>query len=175
MILAILIVLAALNSFTDLKQLSIFIVAFMVFIVIPHVATLYYLIRQKKVTNWDVSNRNERVKVLSGFLIFLFIDCLIVRLFGNPFLVKLFTLYIVWFLGFYCITLKWKISGHTGVMTLAIGLLYQWYGSIVLPAVVLIPLIAWVRVRRRNHTVWQVVGGVGYSLAILLFYGIFNF
>ncbi len=167
-------VVAAQKSIFDQHQLVLFLLVYFILILAPPVLIMYSLIRSKKVTNWDVSNRRQRIKVLSGLLGFLLIDCLLVWHFGNPFLVRMYALFFVWFLGFYVITIKWKISGHTGVMTLAVGLLYIWYGQVVLPAALLIPLIAGVRVNRRNHTVVQVVGGVVYSLVVLFFYSLFK-
>lgn len=160
-------VVAAFRSIANPIDLSVFLLVFFVLILVPPVVIMYSLIRANKVTNWDVSNRQQRIKVLSGLLGFLLIDCIIVWLVGNPYLVLLYGIFFLWFLGFYVITLYWKISGHTGSLTLAIGLLYMWYGEAVLLGLLVIPLIGWVRVRRNNHTIAQVVGGVVYSLLVL--------
>lgn len=141
--------------------------AFMpLFIGVPLVYFLW-LLKTGKVHNIDVTNRKERIRPLATLLLFLVVDMGIVFWIQNYFLLSLFILYFIWVIGFLLITLAWKISGHTGLITLAVGLLTLWYGYVALPLFLFIPLVAWARVVRHNHTVAQVVAGTVYSLIIL--------
>jgi membrane-associated phospholipid phosphatase len=57
------------------------------------------------------------------------------------------------------ITLRWKISGHctavAGLVVLALAL----FGENLLPSTLLIPLVAWSRIRLKRHTPAQTVAG----------------
>lgn len=137
--------------------------------VIPPVVALLGALRLRLVSNWDLSVRRERVRMMVLLCAFLVADNAVVRLLGMPYASRMFTVYTVWFLGFFGITLGWKLSGHTGVATLAAGLLYRWFGPAALPAFLVIPLIAWARIVGRRHTPAQAIGGVAYSLLLLFF------
>ncbi|HLG65794.1 MAG TPA: hypothetical protein VKY19_27990 [Ktedonosporobacter sp.] len=56
-------------------------------------------------------------------------------------------------------TLWWKISIHASSLAGAVTILTSLYGSIVLPAYVLVVLVSWSRVVLRRHTIAQVVVG----------------
>lgn len=135
--------------------------------VLPPFLLLVWAIRTRHVTNLDVSNRKERIRVLGCFALFLILDLLLVILLGNAYLVKLFLLFFLWFSGFFIVTLFWKISGHTSVNTLTFLLILEWFGWNLWPILLTIPLVGWARVQRKNHTVAQVVGGVLYSASFL--------
>ena len=79
----------------------------------------------------------------------------------------LFGLFVVWFLGFFLISLFWKISGHAGSIALATGLIIFWYGWNWWPALSLVLLMGWARVATKDHTVSQVVGGALYSWGLI--------
>jgi hypothetical protein len=125
-----------------------------------------------QVTNWDITNRKERIIPLLAFIVFLFVDLLIISIMQNSFLLHVFILYFFWVVGFFILTLIFKISGHSGMTTLAVGLLLHWFGWSMWPVIAAIPVICWARVTRRDHTLFQVVAGVIYSLVILRLWGI---
>ena len=96
-------------------------------------------------TNWDVSDRPKRVRLLIflvGFSIFLFVTMF---LWQNRELIKLATGLLLWLIGFSFITLKTKISGHLGVATLFIGFLLGWFGWGWGLLFLFLPFIAWSR------------------------------
>lgn len=146
------------------------IAVFLLVIIAPPATLLAWAVTHKKVTNWDVSKRKERVKVLAVFLIMNFIDLILVRLFGNFELFNLFMLFTIWFLGFFLVTLFSKISGHMASLTLASVLIIRWYGLVWWPLLSLIPLIGWARIASRSHTLAQVIAGVFYSVIILFLF-----
>lgn len=127
----------------------------------------FWLLKTHRIHTIDVTNRKERVRPLAGLLFFLFLDILVISLFDNPFLLNMFLLYFIWTLGFLLITLFWKISGHIGIATLAVGLLMYWFGVQLFPLFCIVPVVAWARLTRHDHTVAQVLAGFGYSLGIL--------
>jgi len=133
---------------------------------------IYFLwsLKTHHVSNWDITNRKERIVPLIFLTLFLLLDMGIVSFFDYPSLFNMFLLYFLWNLGFLSITLFWKISGHTGIATLALGLLCVWFGFWLWPLFGLIPLVAWARIVRHDHSVAQVVVGVLYSASILAFW-----
>ncbi len=132
---------------------------------------LIWAVKTKRVGNIDVSSRRQRVKVLGIFLLMLSVDLLLVKFFGNQTLFNLFIFFSIWFLGFFLITLFWKISGHMAALTLSILLIIRWYGLAWLPLIFLLPLLAWARIASKNHSLKQVIAGIIYSVFIFLFIG----
>ncbi len=126
-----------------------------------------FLFRKHYIQTIDVPNRKERIFPILGLLLFFVFDIVIVSIFNNVFLFQLFSTYALWLIGFLSITMVWKISGHTSVAVFSLGLLTRWFGSVIFIGWVFVPLIAWARVIRRDHTIPQVVSGIVYSLFIL--------
>lgn len=107
-------------------------------------------------TNWDVSSRPKRVRLLIfllGFSAFIFLSIFV---FHTPALTRFVFGLLLWLLGFFLITLKTKISGHMAVATLIVG----WFW----PIIFLLPLIGWSRIVLKRHTVGEVIGGFLYTL-----------
>ncbi|MCX8008975.1 MAG: hypothetical protein N3A54_04725 [Patescibacteria group bacterium] len=170
-ILSILTLAGILKSGIISRGIEMFIFLCILFIAPPFVFFLW-LLKTRRIHDIDVSKRKERITPLVGILFFLFLDCVIVFFLQNFFLVEMFMIYTIWIVGFLIITLFWKISGHTGVATLAVGMLIQWFGWYASIGFLTVPVIAWARVVGRNHTRLQVVGGIVYSLCILLIFSL---
>lgn len=156
------------SEFTNLNITELFVMVPVVF----GLPIIYFLwtLKSHLVSNWDITNRKERIVPLTFLTFFLALDMALMSFFQNQFLLQMFMLYFLWTLGFLVITLFWKISGHTGIATLALGLLTIWFGPWVLPFFILIPLVAWARIVRHDHTLAQVTTGVLYSSTILAFW-----
>lgn len=168
MVLGMITVLGTWRSGMQASQLSLFyLVALLGMICLP-ISFLAWAIHTKRVGNWDVSNRNQRVMVLTAFIPFFLFDFLLVHYFGNLYLLQLFVVFAVWFTGFFLITLFWKISGHAAGVGLLTAFLIRWFGWGWWPAVLLVPVIAWIRIKQKNHTPAQTVVGALYSWMIFL-------
>lgn len=146
-----------------------FLPVFVFGMVLPPFALLLWAVKTRRITNLDVSNRRQRIGVLSVFVFLLFFDFFIVKNFGNAYLLHIFSLFLLWFAGFFGVTLFWKISGHTSTLTVASFLVIQWFGWDWWPILLTIPLVSWARVKRKNHTFTQVVAGVLYSVSFIGF------
>ncbi len=159
-----------------------FIAVYFFLMVLPPMGLLVWAVQTKKIFNWDIGDRRERVKALSLFLVLQAVNVLLTWLYGNEYLLGFISLLFLWFSGFFLITLFWKISGHSGVAALGALSMIHWFGSAWWPVFLAIPLVSWARVVRRDHTVGQVIGGIVYSViflviisAINLKFSIFNF
>jgi hypothetical protein len=57
------------------------------------------------------------------------------------------------------VTLRWKISGHATAISSMAVFLCGLFGWAAVPSLLLIPLVAWARLRLRRHDLWQVIAG----------------
>ncbi len=164
------IALALIRSGVAFWQQMLFLAVFFCAMVIPPIALMYWAISKNIVSDWDIGNRKERVRALGVLLILAVFDIGIVYLLGNLFMLRLFVFLTMWLFGFFAVTIVWKISGHTGVATLFVGLVAVWFGHEWLVLGVTLPVIAWARVVREDHTPAQVIAGIAYSAALVYFY-----
>ena len=126
-------------------------------------------VRMGKFTDSDVSMRSQRV----GPFLFGITSALIglATLFfthGPKNLQTLLLVTVVSGLVMMIVTLWWKISIHASSLAAAATLLTALYGSVVLPAFVLLLAVCWSRVVLRRHTLGQVVAGSLLSIALTL-------
>lgn len=135
------------------------------------VGLVVVFIKKKWITNWDMSVRSERPKALLALFIIEVMSMLILRHFADRSLVAFFALFIAWLVGFMLITLFWKISGHSGVSAFATGYLLTRLGMGYWPLLLIVPLVGWSRVVRRNHTVNQVIVGALYPWILIILSG----
>ncbi len=161
-------ILATFYTGLSLKALVDFFVVSFIGILLPPVAFLVVAIKKGWVSNWDVSNRRQRVGVFLVFGLLFLVDYILIKQYGNGAIQQYYFFFFIWFLGFFAITLFWKISGHVALLTLASHYIVQWFGMAWWPVVLVIPFVAWARVVSGNHTIAQVVAGVIYS-SIFLF------
>lgn len=114
-------------------------------------------------TNWDISDRKKRVGPLVVLMAVFGLHYFVVRSVDNASLTWLFILFMAWTVGFFLITLKTKLSGHVGVLTLALSIILKWYGDIAIPLLLLIPLLSWSRIQLKRHTMKEVFIAIAYS------------
>ncbi len=150
---------------------------FVLFLSVLSLLIVYARIRfmKKFKTNWDVSDRKKRVPLLLLLIGFYSVLIFSLSFTGNPMLVSMSVLFLVWLIGFFFITLKLKISGHVAVGTFVVGNVVQWFGLSYTPLFVLIPVVGWSRLALKRHTLVEVIGGTLYSIGILLIFSrVFN-
>ncbi|OGG23813.1 hypothetical protein A3A79_01235 [Candidatus Gottesmanbacteria bacterium RIFCSPLOWO2_01_FULL_43_11b] len=147
------------------SQLSFYILYISIFFGAIFIFKFFIMLRLK--TDWDIRERKKRILPLLVLLAVTIGNFFLIRTWNNEILINLFILFFIWFLGFFLITLKYKISGHVGIATLAAGVVTQWFGW--WQVFLMIPLIAWARVETKNHTVLQVILGAIYSWMLVMF------
>jgi len=138
-----------------LSHTAVFLPAFISMVVVPF-ALFFIAWKTKFVSNWDVSNRQERPKL---FWPLTAIEIISIVVFHLWFLIPM----IVAFAGFSFITHFWKISGHAMAAALATGTVVVTYGWRWWPVLLIVPLVGWSRVIRKNHTVLQIIAGAIYA------------
>lgn len=161
-VLSLLVVAGTFHAGLDAQGIVLFLLFALVVIIIPIVAMRFWFVRAQGL-DWDIKDRKKRILPLAILFLFIVVDVILVHFWNNPFLTRMFVLFLVWTIGYFAITLFWKISGHTGLITLAFLLLLEWYGWQLWPILFAIPLVAWARVVTKNHTLGQAIGGIVYS------------
>lgn len=138
-----------------------------------------HALRQGTISDWHISERSERLQwwIIVLSLILTVVPVVVLLLFDGPrYLLMAFAAMLVTVLINLTITLRWKISQHVSTIALGTTLLTGVLGPPVAPALLLIPLVAWARVRREAHTVPQTVAGgvvgAGVALLALRFFGL---
>lgn len=169
--LGILFIMTTLRSGVTGFRFATLMIVFLLFMILPLILIRFWAIRNKYITNWDVSNRIQRVRALLVLAVLLVFDYVILQFFSTPYMQQFFLFLLVSFFGFFLITLKFKISGHMWTATLLICMFVYWYGWIMVPLFLMIPLIAWSRLMLKRHTVGEVIGGVVYSIMVFFLAG----
>jgi membrane-associated phospholipid phosphatase len=128
--------------------------------ILPPTLYIMYLVRKGIVTDFHLNIREERTKPFLIMTANTAVVFLVMLLLGAPKLILIVIATAVLQLFFMLlITLRWKISGHctavAGLIVLALAL----FGEELLPLTLLVPLVAWSRIRLRRHTLAQTVAG----------------
>jgi membrane-associated phospholipid phosphatase len=131
------------------------------FAMISPLAFLMWQVRRGHVTDMDVHFRQQRkwslLVTIAGFVL----SWITMQIGGAPpALLMMAGMGIVQWLAIYLITLRWKISVHSASIS-GVTLFMVWsFGTTVAPLALIIPLVAWSRVKLRRHTPAQVVAGI---------------
>ncbi len=167
LVVASLIVITAITSGMAGPELVKFLLLFFSISIIPPVTLLLWAVKTGRVTNWDVSDRRQRVRVLFVALLFIAVNIALFQALRVPGpIIDLLAIFFLWYVGFFLLTLFGKISGHVGVATFASGIVYMYFGW--WWPFVFVPLIAWSRITLKRHSLGQVLAGAVYSGIIFL-------
>ena len=145
-----------------LSHTRVFMPAFICIVGVPFVLFVV-AVKTKFVSDWDVSNREERPKLFWPLTVIEIISIVVFQLW---FLIPM----IVAFAGFSFITHFWKISGHAMAAALATGILVVTLGWGGWPVLLVVPLVGWSRVVRKNHSLLQVIAGALYAWIFVYFF-----
>jgi len=119
-------------------------------------------LRRGKITDWHVSRREERLQpvlVIVSFVAAITPLVLLLAFHGPEILVVTFTSALALVTFNLLITMKWKISQHVSTIAACTLLVTAALGPMAAPLLLLIPLVAWARVKVKAHTVMQTIAG----------------
>jgi hypothetical protein len=143
---------------------------FLVDVVLP--ATTFFLSLKKGwLSDWEITRRSQRVNFFLVLSFFLLLGTVICLVFGNKLLGSLHLIFNLAFFLATLVTIFWKISIHMLVDTVVIGLInFLFAGHFYL--YLLLPVIAWSRYVRHQHTPGQLLAGFLLALIVtsLLFF-----
>lgn len=126
-----------------------------------------HLLGTKQISDWDTTQRRQRLKLYAFTVTAHLVGVGLAVLVGKPMLAKILLTFWLMAVTYSLITLVWKISLHTGVLSAAIAFgayafsARWWWGLILLAAV------AWSRVRLKKHTWLQTIVGAALAPVIL--------
>ena len=146
--------------------LYVWISAFILMIAAPALC-IFWAIKRHIVDNWDISKRSQRPLVLVVLLIIESISVAVLAEFVSAWVTYMLLLVLGVLLGFAIVTLRWKMSGHALASALTTGVIVAWYGVSWWPVLLVVPIVAWARVVRRDHTIGQVIVGALYSWVVV--------
>ena len=137
---------------------------------------LLWLYATDRISDLDMSDREERRKVFLIFIAFYLAGTLTLMLtHAPPILTASMAGYTAAAIVVQQITRYWKISTHAVGITAPLVALTYLYGEDPLPFLILIPLVGWSRVYLKAHTVAQVCAGTALgALSVAVFFRIFH-
>ena len=137
---------------------------------------IFWLYAADRISDLDMSIREEREKVFGVFVVFYLLGTVVLWITHSPtLLIATMAGYTLSTIVVQYITRYWKISTHALGITAPLVALSLLYGRQPLPFLVLIPAVCWARVYLRAHTVGQVVAGaVLGALPVVLFFSLFH-
>lgn len=146
------------TQFNEEKILVLFPVLFI--LAIP-VVYFFYALRKKKISDWELTHREERYPIFALSLICGGASLLILWKVATS---ALFTLALIFYLAGILVTIinfYWKISVHTaGITAGAIAFNFLFQNPVYHYLYFVIPLVVWSRHEEKKHTAAQTIGGV---------------
>jgi len=135
-------------------------------IILPPILLLVRALRQKKISNWDMSDRKQRVKAFIVFLGFFAFGGFLLSLFNEPVITTFFLYMFAVFLLFFAVTLIYKMSGHLTGLAIWLLCVSSWFGGFINLLFFMLPLMCWSRVVLKRHTLGQVLLGTIFGLTV---------
>ena len=160
-------------AFLGTHEAYIWAAVFVSIVVIVPTAYVYLLLRQGKIENFHIPNRENRKKPYLVIIASNLVGVTLMALFGAPFLLIAFGIMgVMQSTLLYFVNMYWKISGHTTAITGLSVFLVAALGWSLAPILVMVPLVAWARIRTYSHTFWQTFAGIltGTSFILLTWF-----
>jgi hypothetical protein len=125
--------------------------------------TLYVvlLLKQGKIENFHIPNRENRTKPYLVIIGSNLLGVILMSMLDAPFLLVAFAVMgVTQSTLLFLINRYWKISGHaTAISGLSVFIVAA-LGWSLAPVLVMVPLVAWARIRTYSHTFWQTIAGI---------------
>lgn len=150
----------------SLSSMLLTIAVFIFVMIAPSVFVVLVALKKKTLSNWDMSVREERIRLVPIIFFFLFLGTVMLWLLGVSQVMQFCMFMLLAFAGFVIITFWFKISGHMIVATACMTCLSVWYPGYAAFFIGLLPLLGWSRVVLKRHTVMQVVTGFMYGALV---------
>jgi membrane-associated phospholipid phosphatase len=137
---------------------------------------IFFLYATDRISDLDMSVREERERVFGAFVIFYLTGTVALWLTHSPrLMIATMAGYTLSTIVVQYITRYWKISTHALGITAPMFVLCILYGAQPLPFLVLIPAVCWARVYLKAHSSAQVIAGGALGVAsVELFFRLFH-
>jgi hypothetical protein len=153
------------------KDLLLFFGIIAINIIIP-IAYFLKLLKEKKVGNWDVTNKKQRRKIFGPLIFVLIISTILIFLCSDnsrvitTYLLQIQLAGIILFCYLFLISPFFKSSGHVGTMAVFYPFFLKIFGFEYFWIIILILLQGVARVKLKKHTIPEVI--VGFVSGILI-------
>ncbi len=164
----ILLMLLLLRTGLNSEQLSILLPSLGTLLLVIPFTYLHLALKIGWISKWDIPKKEERRPIIAIFIICSIISLFLVKQFGTKMFLDLFILLLTTGFVASAITLFWKISIHMVLDTSGVLVMNLLLGPEFWPLFILIPIVAWARLKLRRHTLFQLIAGV--LLSIIIFY-----
>ena len=154
------------------EKLDIYQLGFITFLIFVPIVFIVYLLRRKIVKDLDISDVHKRKYFYFPTFGFLLITLPLLYILRIPTSITLFEIgFTIWIFCWAIISLFYKISGHTGGASFVYGLAYFLIGGKLWFYILLLIILAWSRVKLKQHTVLQTILGtiLGFLISVFVF------
>jgi len=164
----ILLLLLVFKTGLDFDQLAILLPALLILLIVIPFTYLHVALSLGWVSKWDLPKKEERRPILLIFFVCSLIGLFLAKKFGTEMFFDLFVLVLT--TGFIAslITIFWKISIHMVLDTTGVLITNFLLGWHFWPLFLLIPVVAWARLKLKRHTPAQIAAGI--SLSVIIFF-----
>ncbi len=137
---------------------------------------IFYLYATDRISDLDMSVREERERVFGAFVVFYLLGTVTLWLTHSPrLLIATMAGYTLATIVVQYITRYWKISTHALGITAPLFVLCLVYGAQPLPFLPIIPAVCWARVYLKAHNILQVLAGSALAVvSVLIFFRLFH-
>jgi len=132
-----------------------FLVFFLIEVLAP-IGFFLYSLGSGKISDWEITQKEERFRLYLFTVACWFTGVILISTFGNQFFFGVLLIITLLAYLFAVLTVITKISVHVGATTTFILLVNLFFGFRYLPLFLLIPAVAWSRMKLGYHTYWQV-------------------
>lgn len=127
------------------------------------VPTLYvlWLLKKGRIENFHIPNRENRHGPYKVIIFTNLLCVVLMAVYNAPFLLLAFgVIGMMQSILLYLINRYWKISGHTTAISGLSVFMVASLGWSMSPVLVMVPLVAWARIRTHSHSFWQTIAGI---------------
>ncbi|HUT67463.1 MAG TPA: phosphatase PAP2 family protein [Dehalococcoidales bacterium] len=143
--------------------------------VLPVFAVVIYMVRQKKLDGIFVNPRQQRSGIYLLATVLAVIACFVLIYLEAPKLLKVtFIAGLAAIVVFMVINRFWKISLHTAFVAASVTVMTIVYGAAGALTILLLPPVAWARIRLKQHSPAQVAAGalISAAIVVVVFWGL---
>ncbi|MDP3971144.1 MAG: hypothetical protein Q8P90_05665 [bacterium] len=149
------------------EQVKILLIPLFVLELLTPVVILAYFHRTGKVSDWEMTDVNERRVYFTLVVIVHVVALLCLYFWGNDIAWKIRAIALVIEVLGTAVTFFWKISVHTAAFTMTVLILNVAFGWQWWPLLLLLPALMWARVVRKKHTVAQAISGSVFTAMVV--------
>jgi hypothetical protein len=137
--------------------------------VVPVFITVWILVKLGRLDGLFANNRRQRLNLYWAVIFWSVVASVVLHLLGAPvLLLATFVAGLSAIVVFMGINQLWKISLHTAFITGAVVIFILIYGAWAALSAVLVPAVAWARIKQKNHSPAQAVCGMALAAVIVL-------